>query len=313
MHITSTLGGAVVSGYLDDAPSDRVPGDAVVVRPHEDPYRARSSSWALGRLLGCDIRDDYSVSVRPLAFSTTIDTRFLGILLEGSGTFAQNRTETALRPGSMVLYSRSAPFFLDLVGPYRYLVLAVDVDALGASDRDLSAVAGSAALSDTAAACILTGLLAGVPERWGALPAPLRLELADVALSLLRDCVREAGGGRPTLRSAEEAVYDRVVEWIDGRLADPDLTPARIAEANHISVSYLHRVFRRAGTTVGEHVLARRVEGVRRELLTVSRDEPLAAVGRRWGFRDPSRLSKVVRQRFGRSPRELRAAQDVLN
>ncbi|MDR2320218.1 MAG: AraC family transcriptional regulator [Microbacterium sp.] len=311
MQITSTSGGAVVSGYLDDARRDHAPGDAVVVRPQQDPYRARSSSWALGRLLGCDIRDEDSVSVRPLAFSTALDAHFLGILLEGSGTFVQNRSETALRPGSMVLYSRSAPFFLDLLGPYRYLVLAVDVDALGASEQDLSAVAGSAALSDTTAACILTGLLAGVPERWGALPAPLRLELADVALSLLRDCVREARGERPVLRSAEEIVYDRVVEWIEVHLADPDLSPARIAEATHISVSYLHRVFRRTGTTVGEHVLARRVEGVRRELQTASGAESLAAVGRRWGFRDPSRLSKVVRQRFGRSPRELRAEDAV--
>lgn len=312
MHVTSTLGGAVVSGYLDEATSDHLPGDAVVVRPGEDPYRARSSSWALGRLLGCDIRDENSVSVRPLSFATAFDAHFLGILLEGSGTFAQNRSEITLGPGSMVLYSRSAPFFLDLIGPYRYLVLAVDVDALGASDRELAAVAGSAALSGTTAACILTGLLAGVPERWGTLPAPLRLELADVALSLLRDCIREARGERPALRSSEETVHEQVVEWIETHLRDPDLTPARIAAANHISVSYLHRVFRRTGATVGEHVLARRVEGVRRELLT-ARDESLAAVGRRWGFRDPSRLSKVVRQRFGQSPRELRAAEDAVS
>ncbi len=37
---------------------------------------------------------------------------------------------------------------------------------------------------------------------------------------------------------------------IDDRLADPELSPASIAAAHHISVRYLHRLFAQEGTTV---------------------------------------------------------------
>ncbi|MBM7774496.1 AraC-like DNA-binding protein [Actinokineospora baliensis] len=93
-------------------------------------------------------------------------------------------------------------------------------------------------------------------------------------------------------------------DLIDARLADPDLTPAGIAAAVHISTRQLYRLFESEGTTVAKWIRDRRLERCRADLLT----EPagVSAVGARWGIPDSSYFSRAFRQRYGCAPRDYR-------
>ncbi|MBE1530667.1 helix-turn-helix domain-containing protein [Actinomadura algeriensis] len=98
--------------------------------------------------------------------------------------------------------------------------------------------------------------------------------------------------------------------FIDRNLHDPELAPATIAAANHISVSYLHRVFQAEGTTVAGWIRARRLERARRDLADPAlRGLPVARIAARWGFSHPAVFTRAFRAAYDVSPSEYRRAR----
>jgi AraC-like DNA-binding protein len=90
-------------------------------------------------------------------------------------------------------------------------------------------------------------------------------------------------------------------------LGDRDLTPATIAAAHHISVGYLHRLFRRDGRTVAGWIRTQRLERARRDLADPAQyGTPVQAVAARWGFAHASDFSRAFRRAYGMSPRAYR-------
>jgi len=304
--------GMLVHTYLGP-PSEpaRVARDAVLVRTGDAGYVAQAESWRLGGISACEFRDPTDVVVTPWQpTNTDTGSYYLGMLLTGEGTLAQRsvdgRTSSVrLGPGRPVLYARSRPFRLALRGPYRYLVLELRTAVLGLDQRSLAAASGREELSTAPASQLLAGLLNALPEQLPGLSAPVRLQPADAITSLLCGGLSCVQGPPP----ATEGLFDDVLNWIEERLADPDLHPAGIAAAHHISTRYLHKVFSRQGVTVAGYVRARRLELVRRDLLDTTRaGEPVSSLARRRGIIDASYLSKAFRARYGVSPREYRAA-----
>lgn len=107
-------------------------------------------------------------------------------------------------------------------------------------------------------------------------------------------------------------------DFIRRNLHDSGLTPHTVAAAHHISVSYLHRVFREEGTTVAAWIRARRMERICHDLAAPELMAlPIHAVAARWGFPRPSEFSRAFRAAHGISPRDYRqqaalAGTDVL-
>ncbi len=99
----------------------------------------------------------------------------------------------------------------------------------------------------------------------------------------------------------------RVKAFIRRHLDDPDLTPAGIAAAHHISRSYLYRLFQTEGLTVASYIRDQRLANARRELLDPRlRALPIRAVAARWGFPRAAEFTRAFRTAYGLPPSELR-------
>ncbi|MEU9657006.1 helix-turn-helix domain-containing protein [Streptomyces chartreusis] len=95
----------------------------------------------------------------------------------------------------------------------------------------------------------------------------------------------------------------RIDAFIEEHLPEPDLSPRAVAAAHHISVSYLHRLFRTRETTVTELIRRRRLERARRDLGDERlRDLPVHRVAARWGFRDHASFTRAFRAAYGVPP-----------
>ncbi|MEU8752609.1 helix-turn-helix domain-containing protein [Streptomyces chartreusis] len=95
----------------------------------------------------------------------------------------------------------------------------------------------------------------------------------------------------------------RIDAFIEEHLPEPDLSPRAVAAAHHISVSYLHRLFRTRETTVTELIRRRRLERARRDLGDERlRDLPVHLVAARWGFRDHASFTRAFRAAYGVPP-----------
>jgi AraC-like DNA-binding protein len=132
--------------------------------------------------------------------------------------------------------------------------------------------------------------------------AVLDLLTATLAERLDRESAIPADTGRRVLLA-------RIHGFIEARLPDPELTPAVVAEAHHISVRYLHRLFENDGYGVAGLIRQRRLERCRADLLDPALSgRPAAAVGARWGFASPAHFSRVFRETYGLPPGEYRLA-----
>lgn len=94
---------------------------------------------------------------------------------------------------------------------------------------------------------------------------------------------------------------------IEERLADPGLSPTGIADAHHISLRYLYRIFEAQQSTVSSWIRSRRLYHCRQDLADPALlARPVSAVGARWGFADATHFARVFKAEFGVTPTEYR-------
>jgi AraC-like DNA-binding protein len=91
-----------------------------------------------------------------------------------------------------------------------------------------------------------------------------------------------------------------VKDFIQRHLADPALTPGRVAAAHHISTSYLHRIFEGEEVTVGALIRRQRLERVCRDLADPAlRGTTIQVIAARWGFPRAADFSRAFRSAYG--------------
>jgi len=107
--------------------------------------------------------------------------------------------------------------------------------------------------------------------------------------------------------SAGALHFERARRYIQSRLSDPDLTPADIAGALHISTSHLHAVMRSNSTSPGKLTLSLRLDRCRDALgdPRLAR-HTITRIAFDWGFTDPAHFTKTFKARFGVTPRQYR-------
>ncbi|MDA7418331.1 helix-turn-helix domain-containing protein [Xenophilus arseniciresistens] len=135
--------------------------------------------------------------------------------------------------------------------------------------------------------------------------------LSDQFLDLLALFLGSGSAAASPCESSESAMRaghrQRALQHIRAQAADPDLSPARVAQACGISMGYLHEVFRGFDMGVEQTIFEERLELARRLLSDPRRRRvPIQALAYEAGFNDPAHFSRRFKRRFGVTPGELR-------
>nr|WP_317621204.1 helix-turn-helix domain-containing protein [Streptomyces sp. CBMA123] len=158
---------------------------------------------------------------------------------------------------------------------------------------------------------LLAQFLVGLDRQAAALGPAAADRLGAVAVDLVAAWVAGELDAETELpdEARHRALAEHVRAFARRNLHDPELTPAVIAAAHHVSVSHLHRVFTRQsqGTTLAAWIRAERLERARRDLADPAhRTTPVHAVATRWGLPRADDFSRAFRAAYGLSPREHR-------
>ncbi|MFF8601071.1 helix-turn-helix transcriptional regulator [Streptomyces sp. NPDC015232] len=158
---------------------------------------------------------------------------------------------------------------------------------------------------------LLTDFLQGLVRQAPSLRPADAPRLGAVVLDLVSVWlaqVAHAEAGRSE-DACQYVLAERIRAFIEEHLPDPELTPGVIADAHHISLSHLHRVFtgQFGGETVAAWIRGRRLENARRDLADpLLRSTPIRSVATRWGMPRASYFARAFRAAYGESPREHR-------
>ncbi|MER6300513.1 helix-turn-helix domain-containing protein [Kitasatospora sp. NPDC001539] len=293
---------ALVSGTF-------VPVDLIA---HQDASPVGTiTSRQLGRLRIAEVEAGPQTVSRSRRRISQGGAEFLTVTLQHHGTarLTQDGRQALVGPGGFTLADAGRPFLREHREHFRFTAFRLPKAALGVTDDELRTVTGTAFDGGSGTA----GLVAGYLKQLAAQPADLdpgtahRLALtaADLLAALVHE--RRALPAREPVEGTPRMLA-RIEDYVLRHLGDPDLSPARIAHAHHISVRYLHKLFNTQGTTVNRWIQRQRLERCRRELSRPARTAPtISAVAHRWGFVSPSHFSRSFRTTYGMSPREWQA------
>jgi len=105
----------------------------------------------------------------------------------------------------------------------------------------------------------------------------------------------------------QSALFRRILEFMESNYTDCELTPEKVANANGISVRYLHSLFNQAGLTVSKWIWERRLKATREDLLDPNLGHMrVSQIAFQRGFNDPAHFSRAFKSRFDISPSKLR-------
>jgi AraC-like DNA-binding protein len=127
----------------------------------------------------------------------------------------------------------------------------------------------------------------------------------DLVTALLAHHLDDVAG-LPSERH-QEALYARVLHFIERHIGDPQLSPPMIATAHRVSLRYLQKLFQEQGLTIAGRIRQRRLARCRTALADPHQWScPIHLIARRNGFSSNAHFSRLFSATYGLSPSDYR-------
>lgn len=273
-------------------------------------FRARVTRHRLHDLTLVDTACDPCTGVRSRRRAARTSELYLGVMILRAGRETVDLGDGVvadMRPGSAVVWRSDGPARIEVHEPQTKRTLLVPesaLDEVGGVARLLRAAVLDPAAPGTQ---LLAGYLDLLARSGDRLDTAARGAARNAALELVAAAV---AGADPSSGPAPLPPRALVDSWIEGRLADGDLRPERIAAAQGMSVRTLYRLFSESGETVAAYVRTRRLARARHDIVTGAGS--ITEIAMRWGFTDTSHFSRAFRAAYGQAPRDYREQYSAL-
>ena len=227
------------------------------------------------------------------------DAIVMQFVLAGEAFIFDNDGVRTLRPGQLLVCDADQPFMGGFSAGYRELFLRVSRQAFHQNTGLTHVEAPLFKPFSPARGAVAASLAASV--RAALRPTEIHLAGEDELLRLV------GAMWQPDVDRHSSTYLATARSFIDSRLGDETLCAADIAAAVGISPRHLSRVFSRAGSTVPQYVLGRRLDAARNLLGQPSCGSmTIGEISTRCGFRSNGYFSSAFTARFGQRPSDAR-------
>ncbi|WNI18900.1 helix-turn-helix domain-containing protein [Actinacidiphila sp. ITFR-21] len=285
-----------------------------ILSAEPEDFRATARGLDLAAVDVVELTCSTSEVLRTPRLIRRYDPELLCVVMAVQGGFAvsQSGRDAVLNAGELALYDSSRPFRLGLAagGEAMTMVRAhMPREFLGLSADHVEPLLGRSLPGAAGVGGLLSQFLVSATAGSAAYRPPDLPRLGTVARDLLTALVAhhlDADSAVPD-DSRRRTLLMRIDSFVRQHLHDPDLSPATIAAAHHISVGHLHRLFVTRDTTVAAWIRHQRLEHARRELTDPAlHGVPVHRIAARWGFRDHPTFTRAFRTAYGTAPKDYR-------
>ena len=227
------------------------------------------------------------------------------VVVRGRGAVEQDRRSADVRPGDFTVVDLARPAHWDM-SPTRLVTLAFPFAMLQLNHDDLARLTATPIRGTMGTAALASSLARNLADQLDALDTVD--PRAGTALLDLLSAALHARLDKPLPQETRErAIVHHVYRFIETHLSDPELSPATVAAAHHISLRYLYKLFALEDPTVARLIQQRRLERCRHDLMDAAQaTKPVSAIAARWGLANPGHFSKLFRAAYGMTPTEFR-------
>ncbi len=211
--------------------------------------------------------------------------------------------------GHLVLLPRSGDWSIVFQRDMRTIVLSVTSEALYGRLSGNPRLGEPRVVPTTGFADVFSRLLDAAARTLDTLSDAEWNSLAQSLVDLLLTLAHQLAASTSDAGSsaAQAALLHRICQTIERRLDDPDLVPARVAQAEGISERYLQKLFETVGDNFTHYVRERRLQRAWADLSNPTEaHRSISEIAYAYGFGDSAHFSRAFRHRFGLPPREFR-------
>jgi AraC-like DNA-binding protein len=238
------------------------------------------------------------------------DDFLLATQVEGTVVISQDDSEFTQLPGSLTIMSAAQPYSIIHTQNSHRLILHIPNQIYRErilshqEDREfhprLVPAGGLATIVDS--------MLKSLAFEADHLHATEQYTIAECLLELTAAILRsEVDHEHEQQHAKQSALFRRILEFMEANYMDCELTPEKVANANGISMRYLHSLFHQAGMTVSKWMWERRLKATREDLLDPNLNHKrVSEIAFNRGFNDPAHFSRAFKSRFDVSPSQLR-------
>lgn len=237
------------------------------------------------------------------------DAVWVGAILSGRATIANEATSLNLGLGDIVYGRFDKEVSLHIKENCQILFVKVPSPIIKARLISPQVPHVAKFATERGIGHVTFGLLAAFAETIGKVEADEIWSIEISTVELLASILVSAALKEPLTGSSTTTTANlyRISQVIETQLANPDLAPCHIAEGCGISIHYLQKLFRAAGTSFRQTVRKRRLERCRADLTNpMYAHLSISDIAFRWGFNDAAHFSRTFHEEWGISPRECR-------
>lgn len=246
-------------------------------------------------------------SKQQIAKSTTEDF-LISFQLEQQGLVRQGGREALLTPGSFTLYDATQPYSLTFQERFHQFIVQMPKAVLSRHLMHPEQYTAITISGKSGLGAVLTNFIFSlVKELHNVKQAPDELSenlVNMIALAFSSSVMLEEIGDNSIVL---ESLKRRVRQYIDNNLCNPELSNTHIAQAQGISIRYLHKLFQNEEETIHNLILHKRLE----KAYQLLNDEAYAGhsielVAYSIGFSSAAHFSRTFKKFYGVCPSEVR-------
>ncbi|MCY4344751.1 MAG: helix-turn-helix domain-containing protein [Gammaproteobacteria bacterium] len=228
--------------------------------------------------------------------------------LSGNGLVRQNGREALLTPVTFALYDSTQPYSLTFEQRFHQLVIQMPKSVLSRHLMNPEQYTAIPISGHSGLGAVLSDFIFSLAREMNETHAALE-ELSEnlvnmIAIALSSSVMLSQVGDHRVVRELRKR---RIRQYIETNLYDPNLSNQQIADALHISVRYLHKLFDDETETVHAMILNKRLERAR-QLLSDSafRGQSIGRIAVSTGFTSAAYFSSAFKKRYGACPSDVR-------
>jgi len=218
-----------------------------------------------------------------------------------------NEDSLTLSPGSLMVFPLRDAIASHFADSTHHLFIACPASALAEQCPEWMTLARTPLDQSRAPVRMLLDLTQSILRHSEGLGAHCRSAGGNLLVNLLASSLAATEEGEASQSTRMQAFHrQRIRNHVLTHLCDPHLDATSIADGVRLSLRYVHRLFASEPLHLMQWVLEQRLARCHEALrangtTTVS----ISQIAYRWGFNDAAHFSRVFRNRFGLSPREV--------